>query len=277
MIARIEAIQNFDRRLAGVDRVRQRIAEIEKQIGFNGVNGEDFQTILNKEIAKVDNVSPAQKVNQTEKTNQVQAANQSTEIDSTVETFNASDTQSTNQNQNKSSKKIFPGQEALPESININPNASVNPRIYQREIPDEEIIETPNRNEKRISYSSNLTTEEMIEDAAIRNGIDSRLVKAVAIAESNMNQNDISDAGAIGVMQLMPETAAGLGVDPYDEQQNIEGGAKYLRQMLDTFGGNVKKAIAAYNAGPGAVQKYDGIPPYGETQAYVGRVMDLYR
>ena len=122
-----------------------------------------------------------------------------------------------------------------------------------------------------------MSTEDLIEAAAEKYNVDSRLVKAVAIAESNMNQDDISDAGAIGVMQLMPETAAGLGVDPYDEQQNIEGGAKYLRQMLDTFGGNVKKAVAAYNAGPGAVQKYGGIPPYGETQHYVGRVMDLYR
>ena len=67
-----------------------------------------------------------------------------------------------------------------------------------------------------------------------------------------------------------------LGVNPYNEKENIEGGAHYIRQMLDKFNGNVKYAIAAYNAGPGAVQKYGGVPPYSETQEYVGRVMDFY-
>ena len=76
-------------------------------------------------------------------------------------------------------------------------------------------------------------------------------------------------------MQLMPETAAALGVNPYDEKQNIEGGAMYLRKMLDKFDGNVSHALAAYNAGPGAVQKYGGVPPYRETQNYVGRIMDI--
>ena len=91
------------------------------------------------------------------------------------------------------------------------------------------------------------------------------------------NQGAQSPAGAIGVMQLMPDTAASLGVNPYDKQQNIEGGAKYLRQMLDSFGGDVKKAVAAYNAGPNAVKKYGGIPPYPETQSYVDKVLDLYQ
>ena len=77
-------------------------------------------------------------------------------------------------------------------------------------------------------------------------------------------------------MQLMPETADALGVNPYDEQENIEGGTKYLRQMLDKFDGNVRHAVAAYNAGPGAVARYGGVPPYAETQNYVGRVLDLY-
>ncbi|MBR6012888.1 MAG: lytic transglycosylase domain-containing protein [Selenomonadaceae bacterium] len=116
----------------------------------------------------------------------------------------------------------------------------------------------------------------MLTSAALKHGVDPKLVKAIAIAESDMNQDEISEVGAIGVMQLMPETAAGLGVNPYDEQENIEGGTMYLKQMLDKFDGNVSHAVAAYNAGPGAVQKYGGIPPYGETQAYVGRVMDMY-
>ena len=91
------------------------------------------------------------------------------------------------------------------------------------------------------------------------------------------NQDAVSSVGAIGVMQLMPDTAASLGVDPYNKQQNIEGGAKYLRQMLDTFGGDTKKAVAAYNAGPGAVKDYGGVPPYKETQNYVNKVLDIYR
>ena len=78
-------------------------------------------------------------------------------------------------------------------------------------------------------------------------------------------------------MQLMPETAAGLGVNPYDAAQNIDGGTKYLKSLLDTFGGDVRKAVAAYNAGPEAVKRYGGVPPYQETKQYVDRVLDLYR
>jgi len=78
-------------------------------------------------------------------------------------------------------------------------------------------------------------------------------------------------------MKSLPDTAAALGVNPYDEKQNIEGGAHYLKQMLDTFGGDMKKAIAAYNAGPNAVKAYGGVPPYAETQDYVNRVLDIYR
>lgn len=117
----------------------------------------------------------------------------------------------------------------------------------------------------------------LIESAAQKYNVDPKLVAAVAEVESNGRQEAVSSVGAIGVMQLMPDTAASLGVDPYDKQQNIEGGAKYLRQMLDTFGGDLKKAVAAYNAGPGAVKAYGGIPPYKETQNYVSKVLDIYR
>lgn len=127
-----------------------------------------------------------------------------------------------------------------------------------------------------LSGASNETTR-FIREAAAKYGLDSRLVAAVAEAESSGNQSEISDAGAVGVMQLMPDTAAALGVNPYDEKQNIEGGAHYLKQMLDTFGGDMKKAIAAYNAGPQAVKDYDGVPPYAETQNYVNKVLDLYQ
>ena len=120
-------------------------------------------------------------------------------------------------------------------------------------------------------------TNSLIKEAAARYQVDPRLVAAVAQTESGGNQEAVSPAGAVGVMQLMPEPAAGLGVNPYDKRQNIEGGAKYLRQMMDTFGGDVQKAVAAYNAGPQAVKEYNGIPPYRETQDYVNKVLDIYR
>ena len=104
--------------------------------------------------------------------------------------------------------------------------------------------------------------------------IPENLLKAVAKAESDFNPNAVSHCGAQGIMQLMPATARSLGVtNSFDPAQNIMGGAKYLRQMLDSFGGDVSKALAAYNAGPNAVRKYGGIPPYQETQNYVVKVL----
>ena len=120
-------------------------------------------------------------------------------------------------------------------------------------------------------------TNTILAAMAKRYQVDPRLAAAVAQVESNGRKEAVSSAGAIGVMQLMPGTAQSLGVDPYDKQQNIEGGVKYLRQLLDTFGGDVAKAVAAYNAGPQAVKNYNGIPPYGETQNYVNKVLDIYR
>lgn len=117
---------------------------------------------------------------------------------------------------------------------------------------------------------------DLVQSTAARYGVDPALALAVARQESGLNQSAKSSAGAIGVMQLMPGTAAGLGVNPYDMQQNIEGGVRYLSQMLTKFDGDVSLALAAYNAGPGAVQKYSGIPPYTETQNYVSRILASY-
>jgi len=112
-----------------------------------------------------------------------------------------------------------------------------------------------------------------IEAAAQRHGLDPALLKGLIRQESNFNPTAGSPAGARGLTQLMPATAASLGVtDVTDPAQSIEGGAKYLKQQLDRFGGDVTKALAAYNAGPGAVAKYGGVPPYAETQAYVQKV-----
>jgi soluble lytic murein transglycosylase-like protein len=114
----------------------------------------------------------------------------------------------------------------------------------------------------------------LIDDAAQRNGVDPSLLKGLIRQESNFDPNAGSGAGASGLTQLMPATAAGLGVsDTTDPAQSIEGGAKYLRQQLDRFGGDQAKALAAYNAGPGAVQRFGGVPPYAETQAYVQKVL----
>ncbi len=116
-----------------------------------------------------------------------------------------------------------------------------------------------------------------IRNVAEKYGLDPKLVSAVAEVESGFSQDVVSSVGAVGVMQLMPETAESLGVDPHDAAQNIEGGAHYLRKMLDSFDGDIRKAVAAYNAGPEAVREYGGIPPYSETQHYVTSVLDLYR
>ena len=110
--------------------------------------------------------------------------------------------------------------------------------------------------------------------AAAHYKVDTKLVEAVAWQESRYNPSARSSAGAIGVMQLMPGTARQMGVrNPHDVQQNVAGGTAYLRQQLERFGNNVPLALAAYNAGPGAVIKYGGIPPYRETQNYVRQIL----
>jgi soluble lytic murein transglycosylase-like protein len=117
-----------------------------------------------------------------------------------------------------------------------------------------------------------------IEEAGRTHGVDPRLVAAVARRESAWNQNAVSSAGACGLMQLMPDTARYLGVsNVFDARENIFGGTRYLRTLLDTFNGDLDLTLAAYNAGPGAVEKYRGVPPYRETQAYVAAVKATYQ
>lgn len=112
-----------------------------------------------------------------------------------------------------------------------------------------------------------------IEAAAAKNGIEPALLRALVRQESGFDPAARSSAGAVGLTQLMPGTAASLGVDPTDPVQALDGGARYLRQQLDRFGGDERLALAAYNAGPGAVARHGGVPPYAETQAYVERVL----
>ncbi len=116
---------------------------------------------------------------------------------------------------------------------------------------------------------------ELIAAAAEKFDVDANLIQAVIKAESNFNPKAVSSSGALGLMQLMPSTAESLGVDdPLDPEQNIFGGTKFLHRLLDKYKNDVSLALAAYNAGPGAVDKYGGIPPYAQTQTYVKRVLD---
>ena len=117
----------------------------------------------------------------------------------------------------------------------------------------------------------------LVREAAVRNSLPPAFVASVAKAESAMKQSALSPKGAIGVMQLMPSTAKALDADPHDTEQNIDAGTRLLKELLIKYDGDVVKALAAYNAGPGAVAKYNGLPPYRETQDYVNKVIRDYQ
>jgi soluble lytic murein transglycosylase-like protein len=135
------------------------------------------------------------------------------------------------------------------------------------------------------NFSNTLTTttttgadiDSAIEQAAARHNVDPNLVRAVVKVESNFNPNALSRKGAMGLMQLMPSTARQLNVkNPFDPEQNVDAGVRHLKQLLESYGGDIKLTLAAYNAGAGAVARSSGVPRYAETQNYVRRITDLY-
>ena len=141
----------------------------------------------------------------------------------------------------------------------------------------QKILESSAQKSKNPTSVSRGEIDNLISKYADKNGLDEDFVKAVINQESGFNPNATSHCGAMGLMQLMPSTAQGLGVkDAYNPEQNIEGGTKYLKGLMDRFNNDKSLALAAYNAGPNAVKKYGGIPPYAETQNYVKKVLSKY-
>lgn len=149
-----------------------------------------------------------------------------------------------------------------------NPSTRVNAQLYTKSIGG---------TQTKTDFSQKSKIKELISRVSQKHGVDEKLVNALVKQESGFNPNAKSKVGAMGLMQLMPATAKGLGVNnPMDPEQNVEGGVKYLKSMLNKYNGNIILALAAYNAGPGAVDKYDGVPPYKETQNYVKSILANY-
>ena len=169
------------------------------------------------------------------------------------------------------------------EMVNFGSDINQTDSDFQRILDsayEKEYGKKPEVSQRIPSSGNNLShgdIDKLIDKYSEQNNLDPDFVKAVVKQESGFNPNAKSHCGAMGLMQLMPATAQGLGVtNAYDAEQNIYGGTKYLKGLMDRFDNNKELALAAYNAGPNAVKKYNGIPPYRETQNYVKNVMASY-
>lgn len=172
----------------------------------------------------------------------------------------------------------LPGQHSFSHPLN-SAMLSMNAGLLEAEI-GKSIVPLPSTGSVRenASVARKSDFEEIIQEASVKYGVDPKLIKAIIQQESSFNPTAVSHAGAAGLMQLMPLTAKGLGVtNAMDPRQNIMGGTKYIRQMLDKYDGNLTLALAAYNAGPGNVDKYNGVPPFKETMNYVRKVTGNYQ
>ncbi|MBW8350420.1 lytic transglycosylase domain-containing protein [Bacillus sp. IITD106] len=177
-------------------------------------------------------------------------------------------------------------QQTVMNSVNAPASQTINTNtlgaVYQMHLGSLPVFTNPSAFPIATNSTSTHTTipenlEAIIQKASEVYNLPAKLIKSIIKHESNFNSTVVSHAGASGLMQLMPQTAKGLGVtDIFDPLQNIMGGSKYLRNMLDKYEGNLVLALAAYNAGPGNVDKYGGIPPFKETQNYVRKVTETF-
>ncbi len=206
---------------------------------------------------------------------QASAMQRAVQMNNYIDSINSQWAPVTKNNVSEHKNEIVPFDKVLQDGAKVkfgdlltNPSTRVNAQIYTN---------TAAGAAQDSDYSTKSKIKELISRVSQKHGVDEKLVNALVNQESGFNPKAKSKVGAMGLMQLMPSTAKGLGVtNPMDPEQNVEGGVKYLKSMLNKYNGNIILALAAYNAGPGAVDKYDGVPPYKETQNYVKSILANY-